>query len=440
LNLDELINESDIIRLQGRFEDALKYLDQDGSKFDNSFIKAQRALILCEKGDFDESYDLLKSLEKKIVNDETIKFLAVVYHGLGRFYELKQLFHHDGDYHKAHDYFRKSLNLKEQLDDKRGITELLFRVGVIYERIGGSDNDEKAIEFYKKSVKVGEEFNQEIASTSTLTHLAGQYEKKGDIKNAFEMYKKNLSISEKLERGTGIAWCYVHLGRNLSKLEPDIERAIFHYKKSIEKAESINFIRSPPVALYYWARIYLEAQKYDSALEKFREALDYGLKTDNKYVIYPSYSALILTLTRLVDYQQTLITLEEFLNLLRSDSQFKEQGLSWSDELGKIYLSLGLWLSKSEIFPLKDDILQILKEFNLEENPEACFRTAIEFSDERSDYYTSVPALYELGKLLYESGNKNDGIVNIERALAISEQYHLIQEKIYIKNLLESLN
>ena len=88
-----------------------------------------------------------------------------------------------------------------------------------------------------------------------------------------------------------------------------------------------------------------------------------------------------------------------------------------------------LWLKKPKEKVIKVKHKHFFEELGLKLISKDCFSSAIEFSRDRRDYYTLVPALYELGKLLYETGDKNEGIKNIEEALSNSEQYHLLQEK-----------
>jgi tetratricopeptide (TPR) repeat protein len=436
LKNDSLLIESDILRLKGRFDDALKVLVNIKSRNDDPILYSQHGLISCEKGDYNNALVILKEI---LDHEKEPQALSICYHGLGRYYELKQLFHHTGDYDKAQDYFKKSLELKKSLNDPRGIAELLFRVGVIYERKRDPEDVEKSITYYNESIKVAEESGEEITLSSTLTHLAGQYEDKGEIEKSYEIHQKNLSVSKKLGLETSMAWDYLHIGRNLSKLNLDIQSVISYYKKSIEQAQKVKYERSISIAKYFWARIYLEVRKFDLAKEKFQEAIIDAQETDNKAILYPCLLDLNLTLTRLGDYNSSIEKMKEFIELLEANPQFKEKGVSWCNELGSLYLSLGLWLSKQDEVPLNKDLIQILDRFALNHQARACFEAALAFSKEHQDYYTVVPALYELGTFLYNTGDQENGITHIEKALAEAKHYHLIHEEKYIRNLLEGL-
>jgi tetratricopeptide (TPR) repeat protein len=436
LKNDSLLTESDTLRLKGRFDEALNSLAHLKGRFEDPVLYSQRGLILCEKGDYDDALLILKEITE---HEEEPQALSISYHGLGRYFELKQLFHHSGDYDKAQDFFNKSLQLKKSLNDPRGIAELLFRVGVIYERKNNPEDVDKSIPYYNESIKMAEESGEEIVLSSTLTHLAGHYEEKGEIEKSFEIHQQNLSISEKLGLESNIAWDYLHVGRNLSRLNLDIENVIRYYRKSIEQAQNINYVRNIPIVQYFWARIYLETRKFDLAKNKFQEAINEAQKTDNKAILYPSLLGLILTLTYLDDYSSSIIKMKEFVKHLQENPQYDEKGVFWCNDLGTLFLSLALVLVKKEEFSSNIDIMQILNQFNLKPQAKSCFDAALAFSKEHQDYYSLVPTLYELGTFLYNTGDLKNGITYIEQALTEAQFYRLLHEETYIKNLLRGL-
>ena len=72
------------------------------------------------------------------------------YNNIGLIYSIQ------GNYEKALDYYSKSVSIKKELGDKKGMGDSYHNIGVIYKEQG---NYEKALDYLLKSKNINQEIN-----------------------------------------------------------------------------------------------------------------------------------------------------------------------------------------------------------------------------------------------------------------------------------------
>ena len=94
------------------------------------------------------------------------------------------------------------------------------------------------------------------------------------------------------------------------------------------------------------------------------------------------------------------------------------KSLKIQKEIGIEYYETYVYIGKSLIHLDKDNktISEISKLTELKSSPEAYFEYAIEGAGKDNNLETLVPALYEYGKYLYQSGKTEQGIEKLEQA------------------------
>ena len=73
-----------------------------------------------------------------------------------------------GEWDKALEFFEKSLELKEELGDMRGISSSYNNLGLLYKDKGEWD---KALEFYEKSLEINQELGDRAGISSSYNNL-----------------------------------------------------------------------------------------------------------------------------------------------------------------------------------------------------------------------------------------------------------------------------
>ena len=86
-----------------------------------------------------------------------------------------------GDIPKALEYYHKSLKIREEIGDKKGIANSLNNIGYIYDVQGDIP---KGLEYYHKSLKIREEIGDKKGIAMSLNNIGYIYNSQGDIPKA----------------------------------------------------------------------------------------------------------------------------------------------------------------------------------------------------------------------------------------------------------------
>ena len=130
---------------------------------------------------YNESAEILQKLKR-------IRHLANVYYNLGNIYLTIK------NYNKAKEYFIKSKAIYENLKLDKDIAFCLLGLGKNQE----NTNPTKAINYYEKSLKIAEEYNDLSLLKDVYEALFLHHEKKQNYKLAFDFHKKYLNINDSI--------------------------------------------------------------------------------------------------------------------------------------------------------------------------------------------------------------------------------------------------
>ncbi len=145
------------------------------------------------------------------------------------------IYNNQGDIPKGLEYYHKSLKIREETGDKKGIANSLNNIGFIYKNQGDIP---KGLEYYHKSLKIREEIGDKKGIATSLNNIGVIYNSQGDIPNALEYYHKSLIIREEIGNKQGIATSLNNIGSIYSE-QRDIPKALEYYHRSLKLGEQI---------------------------------------------------------------------------------------------------------------------------------------------------------------------------------------------------------
>jgi tetratricopeptide (TPR) repeat protein len=246
---------------------------------------------------------LVKLLEKtmEITEDKTnaaeLHSLGIVFQSLGEYKKAEELYkrsldiskklgdkkgiarslYHQGmihqlrgEYEKAEELYEKSLDISEKLGDKKGIARSLYHQGMIHQLRG---EYEKAEELYEESLAISEELGDNQGIAASFHQLGIIYQLRGEYEKAEELYKRSLDISRKLGDKRGIAASFHQLGM-IHQLRREYEKAEKMYKKSLDISEDLGDKKGIAESYHQLGTIYEEKGEYKEAEKWYRKSLD----------------------------------------------------------------------------------------------------------------------------------------------------------------------
>ncbi len=142
-----------------------------------------------------------------------------------------------GKYQDAFAYQRQALELRETLQDTRGISESHFCLGNIYERWQQLD---VALEHYTKARQIAEQYGHRDERTEPTRHLALLALQKGDLDQALKDGLQALSFREEAQFKPFLPLDHVLLS-SIYLASGNTDQALFHAQKASELATEIGF-------------------------------------------------------------------------------------------------------------------------------------------------------------------------------------------------------
>ncbi|MBI5542076.1 MAG: tetratricopeptide repeat protein [Bacteroidia bacterium] len=351
--LDAIVKEETDETLINKFDEQLFSIAQKNlssnpsSNFKNTCLKYKANFIFRKGLSYYRQSDYANALEKY---NESLKIRENINDKVGISYSLNSIgliYSTQGDYVKALEFYNKSLKISQALQNKSRISTTLYNMGVVYYNQGDIP---KALEFYNKSLKIDEELGDKSGISFSLNTIGIIYDRQGDYTKAIEYYNKSLKILDEIGDKSAIAGAHINIG-NIYSDQDDILKALEYYNKALKIYDEIGDKSGVSLALNNIGIVYSDEAvkaiinkntiKSDSLLKK---SLDYNIRSlaireeiGDKSGISASLVSIGVIYDKEGDY---LKALEYFNRSLKINEELGEKsGIAASlNNLGKIYI------------------------------------------------------------------------------------------------------
>lgn len=227
---------------QGRLAEALALFQSGERLLHFPEVRApERVGFLLKYAEFLVDYYFLTNQEERLMRtlvqqtrDEALasgdaKSIAGALTQIGKMLYYCNLNNGGTDYAEARGYTRQALEQYEMLDDKHGIAQALFLLGLIHER---QREEDLARNCYRQSLDIAREYDDKWVIAETTRHLAG-----------------------------------LNLGK-------DNDSSLRYAKESLKRREETGFKRALPSAYLLISRVHLEREELEQAWEHAQRALE----------------------------------------------------------------------------------------------------------------------------------------------------------------------
>lgn len=193
-----------------------------------------------------------------------------------------------GAYGDALDYYRKALEINEELGSRAGMAGSYHGLG----RIAGERGDyDEALGWYRKSLEITEELGNRAGMASSYHQLGIVAELRGNYDEALDWYRKSLENEQEVGNRTGMAISYHQLGVVVQKLG-DYDEALTWYRRSLKSFEELGNRAGMASSSHQIGMVAQQRGDYDEALDWYRRSLEIKEELGNRTGMAVSYHQL----------------------------------------------------------------------------------------------------------------------------------------------------
>lgn len=259
--------------------------------------------------------------------------VASVLNSIGNVYYFIETSDGKGDLINSELYYKNSLEIYKELNDKEGLAKQYGNLGLIYGRRG---DKEKSILYSQKSLDYYKEVGRKIGIATSYVNLGYVYYNFGYYNKAVESVNEALKIREEIDDKKGIALCYDLIASIYTDLK-DYRKAYDYYKKSYDYSREINFRRQALSSMHSLAQRSEDLGNYKAAAEW------YGKYGDLKDSIYNDEIA-----NQVTEAEARYKSLEKDaeIQLLQKEAEVKDLSLKRNDAYltGAVIAIVLLWI------------------------------------------------------------------------------------------------
>ncbi len=286
------------------------------------------------------------SLSKKANSD---KHLADSYNNLG-------LIHSYGSDDSAIVYYLKARDIKQKLNDVKGIAGTYIKIGSCFDKLG---NKEQALAYYIKSLKLFDSLSIESGIASACLGMGNIFNDLRNYSKAIEYYNRSVEMYTKINSPyrswalNNLAGCYNRIGNR--------KKAMELYEESLRlKLEGKDFYGAV-FSIDNIGNILLEEGKFKEALANFTRALEINRQNDlEKETFANSYNSIANALLKM-DRHSLAKRYIDSLGITLQHLSFHQLRLSYLRLSSEYYENIqdykSAFLYKSRFLTLKDSLL-----------------------------------------------------------------------------------
>ncbi len=339
--------------------------------------------------------------------------------------QLSKLFNYLGNvnsnllyYDKALEYYKKSLKMFEEIGDNAKIAASLNNIGILHSNWGKYD---EALDYYKESLEIRKQINDNEGIAKNLNNIGNIYVKKKDYNNALKYYKKSLDIENKINNKIGASIVVNNIG-NIYYYKKDYEQALKYYYNSLNIRKEIGDEASISDSFTNIGIVYEKLNKYDDALKYYKKSLEILEKMGDKNNIPTLLNSIGNIYSIKNNYNEAL---KQFKSSLKIREWIGDKvGIANSlSNIGLFYYNWGKYDSALEYY---EKSLQIKKEIGDKAGIAALLGNIGTIYRDQGKYDSALEYYEKLLKIKAEIGDKVGivtSLVNISETYVILEKY-----------------
>jgi len=331
-------------------------------------------------------------------------------------------------------YANEALSLAHIVQDKKGLSDSYNRIANVYYLQG---KDEKALEFYEKSLTALRVTNDQKGVASIYSNMAVLYSKNNNNEKALELYTEALNISISIDDKFNSASYYSSIALTYEKME-NRRKALEYFFKSLEITKELG--KEDALAQLYKriGNVYSDIASWDMALNYFLDALEIYKKTNDQPGLSAMYNNIGIIYQNIGENDKALVYFQKSLDIEGNLNNERGQSSAYNN-IGTVYDNLG---NKNKALEYYNKSYEINKKYNDPEGIAISLNNiglifidlgnynkaydyliqALEINKKRNDTYDIANINNNLAKLYLRQKKYNEAINHLTTSIKLSSQ------------------
>ncbi|MFX0036082.1 MAG: tetratricopeptide repeat protein [Candidatus Hermodarchaeota archaeon] len=280
--IENVICISEKYLFEGKFDEAINLFDSiknlfhldELSKSDKARFLIQFAKIMADQKflkefNYDNEIHMLMEAVRLVECTHAKNILADSFDQIGYCIYRKGIL--EGNFEEALNYYRKALIIRCKIDDKLGLTQSYFHLGLYYENKKDSDENDKqkAFQYYQKGLKLAIEGNYKLEQSYFYRHLAFIYQSiQDDFDTALKYHKKSAELREDIGFKFSLQFSYYAIGV-VYYMKKDYEKSLEYFIKAYSAAKDMNRIEPLRLLIFRNGQVFERDFNSDTVLKYY---------------------------------------------------------------------------------------------------------------------------------------------------------------------------
>ncbi len=335
---DAYVNKGEFDRALKILADAKEVVEEGTAEYGRIVLGEVKLYV--SKGEFDKAMPLiLEGIEVFDKAGADQKDIANALRAVGDIHSRK------GDYGNALQYYEKSLNVMEEINEQHGIAAALNNIGNIYNNKGEL---ERAVKFHERSLEILKKIGSKHGIATALNNIGLVQYIKGELDLAVKFHERSLEIKEKIGDNYGIAMSLNNIG-NVHYNKGELDQALEFHERSLEIKEKIGDKWGIAYSLYNIGEMYHDKGEMVKALKYYERSLEISLEIGDKHISIYALCGLAEVKLKMDDVQAGLENAEEGLEMAVDIGAKPEEGMV-RRVLGMVHRDMEGWDRAGEEF------------------------------------------------------------------------------------------
>lgn len=186
-----------------------------------------------------------------------------------------------GDYAKALDFYKISLDIKIKMNNQLGIAKSLNNLGLVYEQLGSY---EKALDYYLQSLDIKRKMDKRSSTAASLINIGNIYEKLRMDSLALASQYEALELYSQENNLKGKATAYNNLGELMQK-RGEVDKAFTFFEKALALNDSVKNISGLAYSCNNMGLVFAQQGKTKEAIAMHKKAIGHITPIGDQYAL-----------------------------------------------------------------------------------------------------------------------------------------------------------